>query len=199
MSSRRSSVSQPGPINGRVSSITGSAPAESAAVARARGEPSIVRSPSGAARAIEHELARLGYPHQSAVAPTPAAAALLTQASPGERVVGTLTQLPSRLTALPLGLLELPLEVRSALHSAGLRRIGEVLALPAPPSRGASGPRPRTICSGSPATPPIRGRPGDRRGLSGALRIRRRSPRDHRAAVSAAAAAAGVSGLPARA
>jgi protein ImuB len=88
------------------------------------GAPAVLR------QRIERDLARLGYSHQSAVAPTPAAAALLTQASTGERVVATLAQLRSRLIALPLGLLDLPLEVRSALHSVGLRHIGEVLALP---------------------------------------------------------------------
>jgi protein ImuB len=45
--------------------------------------------------------------------------------------VSTRSQLRSRLEMLPLSLLALPQDALAALHSAGLRRIGQVLALPA--------------------------------------------------------------------
>jgi len=76
------------------------------------------------------ELTQLGYSHACALAPSPAGAALLTQAGE-QRCVTTLPQLRLRLEMLPLALLALPPEVLAALHSAGLRRIGQLLALPA--------------------------------------------------------------------
>jgi protein ImuB len=75
-------------------------------------------------------LAQLGYSHVCALAPSPTAAALLTQVEE-ERCVSTRAQLCSRLEMLPLSLLALPQAVLAALQSAGLRRIGQVLALPA--------------------------------------------------------------------
>jgi len=79
---------------------------------------------------IEAELSQLGYSHACALAPSPAAAALLTQAGQ-QRCVSTPVELRSRLESLPLALLALPDEVLAALHSAGLRRIGQLLELPA--------------------------------------------------------------------
>ncbi|HEY1724207.1 MAG TPA: DNA polymerase Y family protein [Steroidobacteraceae bacterium] len=79
---------------------------------------------------LESGLSELGYEHCCALAPSPTAAALLTRAEP-PRCVSTRAQLHARLEPLPLTLLALPDEVLAALHSAGLRRIGEVLALPA--------------------------------------------------------------------
>ena len=78
---------------------------------------------------IERELREMGYSHTCALAPSPAAAALLTQ---GQTLRCLLTQaeLSSGLAPLPLGWLELPSETRDALRSAGLSRIGEVLAMP---------------------------------------------------------------------
>jgi protein ImuB len=79
---------------------------------------------------LEAELTQLGYSHACALAPSPTAAALLTQVEQ-QRCVITRSQLRSRLEMLPLSLLALSEDVLVALHSAGLRRIGQVLALPA--------------------------------------------------------------------
>jgi protein ImuB len=75
-------------------------------------------------------LAPLGYSHRLGIAPTPQGAALLARAG---LVAGAVTQvqLLQLLGPLPLALLALPDEHLAALHSAGLRRIGELLALPA--------------------------------------------------------------------
>lgn len=79
---------------------------------------------------IEAGLTQLGYSHACALAPSPTGAALLTQVGQ-QRCVTTHSQLRSRLDALPLSLLALPPEVLAALQSAGLRRIGQLLRLPA--------------------------------------------------------------------
>jgi protein ImuB len=79
---------------------------------------------------IEAELAQLGYSHVCALAPSPTAAALLTHAA-GQRQVFTRAQLRQRLDCLPLRLLALPESTLAALHASGLRRIGQVLELPA--------------------------------------------------------------------
>ncbi|HEY4973495.1 MAG TPA: hypothetical protein VII41_07795, partial [Steroidobacteraceae bacterium] len=79
---------------------------------------------------LEAELKQLGYSHACALAPSPTAAALLTQAEQ-PRCVSTRSQLCSRLELLPLSLLALPQAVLAALHTTGLCRIGELLALPA--------------------------------------------------------------------
>ena len=79
---------------------------------------------------IEAELVQLGYSHICALAPSPTAAALLTHAS-GQRHVLTRAQLRQRLDDLPLQLLALPAATLAALHASGLRRIGQVLELPA--------------------------------------------------------------------
>jgi protein ImuB len=79
---------------------------------------------------LEAELTQLGYSHVCALAPSPHGAALLTRVD-RQRHVLTRAQLRLRLTQLPLTLLDLPEETRDALHSAGLRCIGQVLALPA--------------------------------------------------------------------
>ena len=75
------------------------------------------------------ELTQLGYSHACALAPSPAGAALLTQADE-QRCVTTQAQRRLRLEVLPLALLALPPQVLAALHSAGLRHIGQLLALP---------------------------------------------------------------------
>jgi protein ImuB len=79
---------------------------------------------------LEAELTQLGYSHACALAPSPTGAALLTQADQ-QRCVTTPSQLRSRLELLPLSLLALPQVVLAALHTTGLRRIGQLLALPA--------------------------------------------------------------------
>ena len=75
-------------------------------------------------------LAQLGYTHQLGVAPTPQGAALLARAGIASSAL-TCAQLLQLLEPLPLALLALPGEQLAALHGAGLRRIGELLALPA--------------------------------------------------------------------
>jgi protein ImuB len=79
---------------------------------------------------LEAELKQLGYSHVCALAPSPTGAALLTHVGQ-ERCVITRAQLRSRLEPLPLSLLALPQAVLAALQSAGLRRIGQLLVLPA--------------------------------------------------------------------
>ena len=79
---------------------------------------------------IEAGLVQLGYTHICALAPSSTAAALLTHA-PGQRQVLTKSQLRARLDPLPLGLLDLPATTVAALQASGLRRIGQVLEMPA--------------------------------------------------------------------
>jgi protein ImuB len=79
---------------------------------------------------LEAGLTQLGSSHVCALAPSPHGAALLTQAE-RQRCVYTRAQLRLRLEPLPLQWLELPPEVITALQSAGLRSIGQVLTLPA--------------------------------------------------------------------
>jgi protein ImuB len=79
---------------------------------------------------IEAGLVQLGYTHICALAPSPTAAALLTHA-PGQHQVLTKSQLRARLDPLPLGLLDLPAATVTALQTSGLRRIGQVLEMPA--------------------------------------------------------------------
>ena len=76
------------------------------------------------------ELALQGYLPRLGVAPTPQGAALLARAG---IATGALTraQLLRQLEPLPLELLALPDEQLAALRGAGLRHIGELLALPA--------------------------------------------------------------------
>jgi protein ImuB len=79
---------------------------------------------------IEDELVQLGYSHVCALAPSPTAAALLTRAA-GQQHALTEAQLRAQLEPLPLQLLDLPAPILAALQASGLRRIGEVLELPA--------------------------------------------------------------------
>jgi protein ImuB len=87
------------------------------------GEPAALRVRIG------QSLAGMGYSHVCAIAPSPAAAALLTLGQ-APRCVLTRAELPNQLAPLPLAWLELPAETLEALRSAGLTRIGEVLAMP---------------------------------------------------------------------
>jgi hypothetical protein len=101
---------------------------------------------------IEAGLLQLGYSHVCALAASPSAAALLTRADE-PRCVLTKRQLRQRFDSLALDLLELPAATRSALQASGLRRIGELLDLPAaaiarrfgPEIRGPPGARPTPI------------------------------------------------------
>jgi protein ImuB len=81
-------------------------------------------------RRIEQALSRLGYSHHCALAPSPTAAALLTVAPARARIALSREQLRERLVELPLSLLEVSPEILAGLQAAGLRRIGELLALP---------------------------------------------------------------------
>lgn len=78
---------------------------------------------------IGQALEPLGYTTAMAVAPTPEGARLLTQVK-RQRIAIDLPTQEACLAPLPLELLALPLSVIAALRSSGLRRIGEVLALP---------------------------------------------------------------------
>lgn len=75
------------------------------------------------------ELMELGHAAQTAVAPTRAGAALLACAGRSDPVLEP-QDLRARLADLPLTLLHWPGEVLSALSGVGLRRLGELFALP---------------------------------------------------------------------
>lgn len=78
---------------------------------------------------IRGGLDRLGFRAVSFLAPTPEGALRLAcRGETGE--AGDLVALRERLAGLPLAALPLAHEARRALHEAGLRRLGEVLALP---------------------------------------------------------------------
>jgi protein ImuB len=79
---------------------------------------------------IHMALAPLGYSTRLGLAPTPAGAALLARAGIAAPAI-TLALLRERLTPLPLALLALPEAVLAACDSAGIRRIGTLLELPA--------------------------------------------------------------------
>ncbi|MCG3171088.1 MAG: Protein ImuB [Pseudomonadales bacterium] len=88
-------------------------------------------------RQVEEQLRERGYTHRCGLAPTPAAAGLLARALPCTHagippwcVDGDRTAFLAQLGALPLALLELPEAQRQRLRRMGLRRIGELLALP---------------------------------------------------------------------
>ncbi len=91
---------------------------------------SLFGEPTALLAQIAAALTHLGYSHTCALAPSPTAAALLTRVSE-QRCTLTRAQLRARLTPLPLSLLELPAATVTALRAAGLRCIGELLALPA--------------------------------------------------------------------
>ena len=74
----------------------------------------------------------LPYTRQYGIAPTRAAAALLAHAGAGLRQpVARLGEIPAAIRDWPLQLLPFDPRVIETLHGSGLRRIGEVLALPA--------------------------------------------------------------------
>ena len=79
---------------------------------------------------IRAALRPLGYSTRLGLAPTPAGAALLARAGI-EAPATTPALLRERLEPLPLALLALPQTVLAACESAGIRRIGALLELPA--------------------------------------------------------------------
>lgn len=79
---------------------------------------------------LEQGLAEIGYQAGIGIAPTPLAANVL--ASAGTRLGTTQTaRLPSLLSELPVQLLELDEPILEALIRSGIRRIGELLGVPA--------------------------------------------------------------------
>jgi protein ImuB len=86
--------------------------------------------PAGLRARIGAGLAPLGYTARLGIAPTPAGAALLARAGLAG-IALTPAQLRQQLAPLPLALLALPDEHIAALHSAGLRDIGELPPVPA--------------------------------------------------------------------
>ncbi len=76
------------------------------------------------------ELTPLGYGFRLGIAPTPQGATILARAGLAS-VALTRAQLLRQLGPLPLRFLSLPDEQLAALHGAGLRHIGALLALPA--------------------------------------------------------------------
>ena len=76
------------------------------------------------------ELKALGYSFRLGIASTPQGATILARAGL-DTVAATPAQLQQQLEPLPLALLSLPDEQLTALHDVGLRRIGELLSLPA--------------------------------------------------------------------
>ncbi len=76
------------------------------------------------------ELKALGYSFRLGIASTPQGATILARAGL-DTVAATPAQLRQQLEPLPLALLSMPDEQLTALHAVGLRRIGELLALPA--------------------------------------------------------------------
>lgn len=82
---------------------------------------------------VRKGVAQLGYHAAPGVAPTPLAAWLLAQARQAGcdvRMCRDLQQLPQRLAALPLALLDWPADTLQALQALGIRSIGQCLALP---------------------------------------------------------------------
>ncbi|MBS7455859.1 Y-family DNA polymerase [Coralloluteibacterium stylophorae] len=78
---------------------------------------------------LREGLSRLGHAHRIAVAPTPAAAHAFASLEDG-RHLGDRRALAAALRTLPLEAAGLPVEATALLARAGLRRLGEVLALP---------------------------------------------------------------------
>jgi protein ImuB len=76
------------------------------------------------------ELKPLGYSFRLGIASTPQGATILARAGL-DTIAATQAQLRQQLEPLPLALLSLPDEQLAALHDVGLRRIGELLSLPA--------------------------------------------------------------------
>lgn len=75
------------------------------------------------------ELLELGHAAQLGIAPTRAGSALLAYADRSDPVMN-LDELRTRLADLPLSILHWPGETLDALHDIGLRRLGELFALP---------------------------------------------------------------------
>lgn len=80
---------------------------------------------------IAAEAAHLPHTKQYGIAPTLSAAALLAHAGVGlERPISLRQEIPRAIRQWPLRLLPFDPAVADVLHGSGLRRIGEVLALP---------------------------------------------------------------------
>jgi protein ImuB len=132
----------------------------------------------------------LSYSTRCGVAPTPAGAALLARAGEAGPET-TLEGLRRRLAPLPLGLLALPPATLAACESAGIRRIGTLLALPDAAIARRFGPAAsrylQQLTGRAPEPLPAS---AATRSLARALRVPEPRGSHHRAAVPAAAAAA---------
>jgi len=78
---------------------------------------------------LRQELTGLGFAHRIVVAPNPLAARMLANAHDGLAITDA-RQLPAHLETLSIERIGLPKDVASALVRMGLRRLGQVLALP---------------------------------------------------------------------
>jgi protein ImuB len=107
--------------------------------------------------AIITALDLLGHEAQTAIAPTPQAARLLTRVREPRSVLD-MASLRTRLALLRLELLALPAVALTALRSAGFRRIGEVLDLPPAALAQRFGPEAarylQRLCGGAPEPMP---------------------------------------------
>lgn len=74
-----------------------------------------------------------GYSAAAAIAPTPGAAWALSRFATSGTIAGDLTALPGLLAPLPLAALRLPAECVARLAQVGLRRTGDLLAMPRAP------------------------------------------------------------------
>lgn len=78
---------------------------------------------------LRDELRELGFNHRITLAPNPTAARMLANVHDGFAVTDH-AALPAALQGLPIERIGLPREVAQALARMGLRRVGQVLALP---------------------------------------------------------------------
>ncbi len=79
-------------------------------------------------RRISSELSQMGFRHRLAAAPNPFAARVLVNAHPSIGI--DLPQLEAALSGLPIERSGLPPDITQTLHRSGLRRLGQVFALP---------------------------------------------------------------------
>jgi protein ImuB len=80
---------------------------------------------------VQRELPQLGFRARHAMAPTPAAAALLARVSPGARVE-EVESLRAAVADIPLARFTRQLQARELMRGVGLRTLGECLRLPRP-------------------------------------------------------------------
>ncbi|MGY0503962.1 Y-family DNA polymerase [Luteimonas sp. e5] len=79
-------------------------------------------------RRLAADLGEMGFRHRMAAAPNPFAARVLAAVHPGAGI--TMSQLDTALAGVPVERSGLPGQVIDTLHRSGLRRLGQVFALP---------------------------------------------------------------------